>query len=141
MSLEKLIAVTGMSGIQKLIANRTNGLIVEELVTGKRKFVPSRGHQFTPLESIGVFTDDGETIELKKVFEAMLNLQASNPPIDPESPSKDLQEYFAQVLPNFDRDKVKISDIKKMIKWFGILLAQGILSPEKENKDSRGEEE
>ena len=139
MSLEKLIAVTGMSGIQKLIANRTNGLIVEELGTGKRKFVPSRGHQFTPLESIGVFTDDGETIELKKVFEAMLNLQASNPPIDPESSSKDLHEYFAQVLPTYDRDKVKISDIKKMIKWFGILQAQGILSLE--NKDARGEEE
>ncbi|MFN7117150.1 MAG: DUF5606 domain-containing protein [Saprospiraceae bacterium] len=130
MNLEKLVAITGMSGIYRMVANRTNGLIIEELDSGKRKFVPARGHNFTPLESIGIYTQDGETTELKNVFTNMLAQVESNPPVSPEASNQELQAYFAQVLPEFDRDRVRISDIKKMIKWFGILHSNGMLLAE-----------
>ena len=127
MNLEKLVAITGMSGIYRMIANRTNGLIIEELDSKKRKFVPSRGHQFTPLESIGIYTQDGETTDLKQVFEQMLEQVESNPPVSAEASNVELQTYFAKVLPTYDRDRVRISDIKKMIKWFKILQENGML--------------
>lgn len=59
MNLDKLVAVSGMSGVYRMSANRSNGLIVEEIPTGKLKFASVRKHQFTPLESIGIYTDDG----------------------------------------------------------------------------------
>lgn len=139
MNLEKLVAITGMSGIYRMVANRTNGLIIEELNSGKRKFVPSRGHQFTPLESIGIYTQDGETTDLKNVFASMLEQVESNPPVSAEAANAELFAYFAQVLPDYDRDRVRISDIKKMIKWFGILHENGML--EKEATPAPTEEE
>lgn len=140
MNLEKLVAITGMSGIYRMVANRTNGLIIEELDSGKRKFVPSRGHQFTPLESIGIYTQDGETTELKNVFTNMLAQLETNPPISPDAPNKELQAYFAQVLPEYDRDRVRIGDIKKTIKWFGILNSNGMLLAEATPSASEEEE-
>lgn len=139
MNLEKLVAITGMSGIYRMVANRTNGLIIEELDSGKRKFVPARGHQFTPLESIGIYTSDGETTDLKNVFANMLAQIESNPPVSPDASTKELQAYFAQVLPEYDRDRVRMSDIKKMIKWFDILRQNGMLQTEA--ADSASEEE
>ena len=69
MNLEKIVSVTGMSGLYRVIGNRSNGLIIEDMDSGKRRFAASRQYQFTPLESLAIFTDDGESIELKKVFE------------------------------------------------------------------------
>lgn len=130
MNLEKLVAITGLPGIHRMVANRTNGLIIEELETKKRKFVPSRGHQFTPLESIGIYTQDGETTELKNVFANMLAQKDEYPPVDADASTAELHAYFAQVLPEYDRDRVRISDMKKMVKWFGILLENGMLQTE-----------
>ncbi|HMO37931.1 MAG TPA: DUF5606 domain-containing protein [Saprospiraceae bacterium] len=142
MNLEKLISVTGMAGLYRMTANRTNGLIVEELGSGKRKFAPARKHQFTPLESIGIYTDDGDTTDLKNVFERMLEQQATHPPVSAEASAKELHEYFAGILPNYDRDKVSTGDIKKIVKWFGILGTHGLLTTdETDTEDSPADEE
>jgi hypothetical protein len=140
MNLEKLVAITGMAGIYRMVANRTNGLIIEELDSKKRKFVPSRGHQFTPLESIGIYTEDGETTELKVVFTNMLEQLHSNPPVSADASNTDLHAYFAQVLPTYDRDRVRVSDMKKMIKWFGILQHTGMLQTEADPATNKAEE-
>lgn len=140
MNLENVIAVTGMSGLYRMAANRANGLIVEELGSGKRKFAPARRHQFTPLESIGIYTNDGDTTDLKNVFSKMQEQINSHPLVDSDAPPKELHEYFANVLPNYDRDKVNTGDIKKIIKWFGILNDQGMLSSETDDS-AAGEEE
>ncbi len=130
MNLEKLVAVSGMPGVYRVASNRPNGLIVEDIPSGKLKFAPSRKHQFTPLESIGIFTDDGETAELKVVFGNMLQQLAECPPVDPGSKSEELFVYFAQILPNFDRDRVHSGDVKKVLKWFLFLQQQGIIPAE-----------
>ena len=141
MNLEKLVAVSGMPGLYRIAANRNNGLIVEDLITGKRKFAPSRKHQFTPLESIAIFTDDGDSTELKNVFRNMLQQKADNPPVSPNAASEALLEYFADILPNYDPDRVFPSDIKKVIKWFNFLTEQGLLDDTEEVQHDHGEEE
>ncbi|MBK8041798.1 MAG: DUF5606 domain-containing protein [Haliscomenobacter sp.] len=128
MDLEKFVAVSGMSGLFKLVANRNNGLILEDLNNGKRKFVPSRGNQFTPLASIGIFTNDGETAELKAVFKSMADKQEAVPLIDPGSPAEELHRYFLEILPEYDRDKVHTGDIKKVIRWFSFLQERDLLN-------------
>ena len=127
MNLKDLIAVSGISGVFKIAGNRNNGLIIEDLDTGKKKFAPSRRHQFTPLESIAIYTDDDST-ELSKVFSNMMDQLEDNPPVNPNSKPEELREYFADVLPDFDRDQVSSGDIKKVIKWFIFLNERNLLS-------------
>ena len=91
MNLEKLVAVSGRPGIFKMAANRQNGLIIEDLDNGKKFFAPSRKHQFTPLESISIYTNNEEsTAELKMVFSSMLSQLDENPPVSVKSNSSDI---------------------------------------------------
>ncbi|HRD82241.1 MAG: DUF5606 domain-containing protein [Saprospiraceae bacterium] len=141
MNLDKLVAVSGMSGVYRMSANRSNGLIVEEIPTGKLKFASVRKHQFTPLESIGIYTDDGDTAALKEVFGKMLEQVSENPPVDPSSDTQTLFEYLAKVLPNFDRDRVHAGDVKKLIRWFSFLHEHGLTQAVEEEVETTKEEE
>jgi hypothetical protein len=130
MNLEKIVSVTGMPGLYRVIGNRSNGLIIEDMDSGKRRFAASRQYQFTPLESLAIFTDDGESIELKKVFELMLAAMAETPVVAADASSDQLFAYFGSILPNYDRDRVHTGDVKKVIKWFAFLHAKGALTSE-----------
>jgi hypothetical protein len=140
MKIENIMAVSGLPGLYRMAANRNNGLIIEDLGSGKKRFASSRKHQFTPLESIGIYTDDGDTAELRIVFRNMLDQLEDNPPVDTGASTEELTEYFADILPNYDRDRVKVGDIKKVIKWFGFLQEQGLLL-EDETTSSEGNSE
>ncbi len=125
MNLEELVAVSGLPGLYKMAANRSNGLIIEDLETGKRRFASARKHNFTPLASIGIFTDDGDSVPLKDVFRNMKDQIQDNPPVEPNSSREELFEYFDDVLPNYDKERVYPKDIKKIISWFDFLQAHG----------------
>lgn len=136
MNLEKIVSVTGLPGLYQVAANRSNGLIVEDLETGKRRFVPARKHQFVPLESIAIFTDDGDSVQLANVLRNMKDQQADNPPVEANAAADTLFEYFADVLPNYDPDRVHASDIRRIIKWFNYLDSYQLLdtTPQEEEE-------
>jgi len=136
MSLEKLVVVGGIAGVHKVAANRSNGLIIEDLDTGKKRFAPSRKHQFTPLESITIYTDDDEeTLELYKVFQNMFAKLEEVPLVKANSSNDDLKSYFATIIPNYDRDRVYIGDMKKIVKWFKFLNDRSLISLEEEKAE------
>lgn len=139
MKLDDLVAVSGLSGVYKMVANRSNGLIVENLDSGKRKFAPSRTHQFTPLASIGIYTDE-DTTELRLVFKAMLE-KMEELPVVVSNDNNEIRKYFREILPNYDEDRVFISDIKKVIKWFAFLNERNHLNLEDLEKPVESEED
>ena len=140
MSLEKLVVVGGIAGVHRVAANRSNGLIIEDLDTGKKRFAPSRKHQFTPLESITIYTeDDDETLELYKVFQNMFAKLAEVPLIEVNASNDDLKAYFATIIPNYDRDRVYIGDMKKIVKWFKFLNDRSLITLEEEKKEEQEE--
>ena len=140
MSLEKLVVVGGIAGVHRVAANRSNGLIIEDLDTGKKRFAPSRKHQFTPLESITIYTeDDDETLELYKVFQNMFAKLAEVPLIEVNAANDDLKAYFATIIPNYDRDRVYIGDMKKIVKWFKFLNDRSLITLEEEKKEEQEE--
>ena len=141
MKLENLIAVSGLTGLFRMAANRSNGLIVEDIKTGKRRFASARKHQFTPLESIAIYTDDGDSTELKNVFRNMHQQLEDNPAPSTSASSNELHEYFADILPNYDRDRVFTGDIKKVIKWFNYLQESDLLTIEDDTEQPSAEEE
>lgn len=121
---ESIVSVSGLSGLYRVAANRHNGLIIEDLNTGQRRFAPTRNHQFSLLASIGIYTQDG-TEDLKSVFARMFASELPLP--DANAPEWDLRDYFKQILPEHDEDMVRIADIRKVIKWYGYLKERNLL--------------
>ena len=120
MEFKEIIAVTGQPGLKKLVANRNDGLILSELDGSNKKFYSNRQHMFSPLENIAIYTDE-DTVALLDVLIEMKNQKSKNAPVDANAGNDVLRNYLGTILPNFDRERVNISDIKKLIKWFAIL--------------------
>lgn len=131
MKLDEFVAVSKLPGLYRMVANRSNGLIVEDLDSGKRRFASARQHDFTPLASIGIYTED-DTSELSQVFTNMLEQFDTNPPVSPNVSAEEISTYFGTILPEFDRDRVHTRDIKKVIKWFTFLKERDLLKPAEE---------
>ncbi len=122
MEYNKLISVTGFSGLFELVSSKTDGAIVRSLEDNTTKFVSSRLHQFSHLETIEVYTTE-ENVNLIDIFKVMDTAEAALPA---EKDNKAVKAYFEQVYPNMDFDRVYSSDMKKMVRWFGVIKKQQI---------------
>src|ERR1700750_523645 len=105
MEYNKIIAVTGLPGLYELLSSKSDGAIVRSLEDKSTRFVSSRVHNFTPLESIEVFTT-GENVNLAEVFKAMLEQEAKTAPLDAKADNNAVKAYFQSVFPTFDEDRV-----------------------------------
>jgi hypothetical protein len=124
--VKNFVAVGGKSGVFKLITVRGNGIIIEDFDTKQREFVALRQHEFSPFETISLYTHD-DTKMLGEVMTTMKEQLADNPPPSEKSDSKILRAYMTAILPDHDRERVHTSDIKKLIKWFNFLNSRDLL--------------
>ncbi|MFN5423151.1 MAG: DUF5606 domain-containing protein [bacterium] len=122
MEYNKLISVTGFSGLFELISSKTDGAIVRSLDDNSTKFVSSRIHQFSHLESIEVYTND-ENINLADLFKKM---DTSGTALPSEKDNKAVLEYFKTITPELDFERIYASDMKKMVRWFNIIKKNNI---------------
>jgi hypothetical protein len=122
MEYSKLISITGLNGLFELVGSKTDGAIVKSLEDKTTKFVSSRVHNFSHLESIEVYTIR-ENVNLVDVFQAMGNSKEALPS---DKDAAAVKAYFQKVYPDMDFDRVYASDMKKMIKWFAIIKANNI---------------
>lgn len=134
MNLDKYIAVSGLPGLYEIVNSRNNGLLVSDIDTKKTKFVSMRKHQFTPLATVAIYTYDDAT-ELKVIFKTMMEQMEENPPVSVKEKSDVIREYFGTILPDHDEDRVQISDIKKVIKWFNFLNERSLLTFESDEEE------
>ena len=135
-----ILAISGKSGLYELVTRSSNGLIVENITDHKR--VPAfASDRVTSLGDIAMYTDD-EDKPLGEIMSALRDKETGKPAsIDYKKASgAELQEYFASFLPNFDRDRVHTSDIKKLIQWYNILVNAGITDFEESLKPTSQEE-
>lgn len=117
MEYNKIVAITGMNGLYELISSKTDGAIVRSLSNNSTKFVTSRVHNFSHLETIEVYTVN-ENVNLVTIFNIMENSEEAIPDVKNAGAVK---AYFQSVYPDIDFNRVYMSDMKKMIKWFEIL--------------------
>ena len=117
MEYNKLISVTGFSGLFELVTSKTDGAIIRSLEDDTTKFVSNRQHQFSHLESIEVYTDD-DNVNLADIFNAMTELNIELPS---EKDNKAIRAYIEKVYPKMDFEKVYNSDMKKMVRWFTLI--------------------
>ena len=137
MILKDLLAIAGSPGLYKFIAQGKNAVIVEHLETGKRTSAHAAA-KVSSLEDIAIFTETGE-VALSDVFDTIFEKEEGKKSIDHKSSPGELKEYFEEILPEYDRDRVYVSDMKKMIQWYNILHSLDLL--EKEEKKDEDEAE
>jgi ubiquinone biosynthesis protein Coq4 len=124
-NIREILSISGYSGLFQYISQSRNGVIVEGVEDKKRMNAYSH-YKVSSLGDIAIFTDDKE-VPLKVVITTMKE-QAQGQPFLADKPSdKQLKEAFATVLPNYDRERVYVSDIKKLFNWYNILQRNNML--------------
>lgn len=138
--LQTVLAISGKPGLYKLISRGNNSLIVEALDETHRRQPAFATDRVTSLADIAMFTDSDD-VPLYKVLTALKELEGGKTSTlnYKKASGEELREYFAKVLPDFDRDRVHNSDIKKLIQWYNILITSGIDDFEKDMKPTEGD--
>lgn len=123
MNYNKIVSVTGLSGLFELVSSKADGGIVRSLEDKSTRFVSNRVHNFSHLESIEIFTTK-DNVNLVDIFTEMKNSKEALP--DGKADAKAIKAYFEKVYPDMDFERVYGSDMKKMIKWFDVLNTAGV---------------
>lgn len=123
--LKKILSISGKQGLFKLVSQAKGMLIVESLLNGRR--MPAYAHdKVTSLADISIYTE-GEDIPLRDVFEKIKQKeQGKTVQIQPDTDGSAYKKYLASVLPEYDKDRVYLSDIKRIINWYNFLVDKGL---------------
>ena len=135
MTLEGIIAITGKTGLYKVISQGKNVVIVESLADKKRMPITDRHHANT-LEDIGIYTYE-DTKPLSEIFDNIAIKENATKTISHKANKEELVAYFTDVLPDFDKERVYISDIKKVIQWYNAMQTAGLIELPKSKKTKK----
>lgn len=126
--IKEILAVTGKPGLYKLVSRGNKMLIVETLDAQKKKMPVYVTNQVVGLGDISVYTDDGKDIPLAQVFDN-IGKAFELKPVDVDykkATPEDIKDWMLKVLPNYDTDRVRVGDMRKMLQWYNILVNNGI---------------
>lgn len=140
--LKTILSISGKPGLYKLISQGKNMLIVESIDADKKRFPAYGNEKIISLADIAMYTNDAE-VPLRDVLVSMKEKESgAAASLDPKKANADqLREYLAIVLPDFDRDRVYPGDIKKLISWYNILIANGIADFKEEAEEEEAKAE
>ena len=140
MALDKILAISGKPGLYLLKTQTRTGFVAESMIDGKRVTIGLR-HNVSILSEIAIYTLEKE-IPLVEVFKKIKEKEGEGPTSVSHKDSKDkLEEYFFDVLPDYDEDRVYASDIKKVIQWYNLLQSKGMTDFEEETNEAEEVEE
>lgn len=135
MDITKVVAISGFPGLYKVIAQANNGLIVESLIDKKRMPAYS-SYKISGMEDISMFTT-GEDKPLKEVFKAIFEKEKGGPAIDHKSSDDEIRNYFSVVVPDHDKERVRVSDMRKAIQWYNIIQKTELITAEEPMEDEK----
>jgi len=131
--LKGILAIAGQPGLFKVISEGKNNVIIESLITGKKSTAYADAKMST-LEDIAIYTSE-EDMPLKKVFKKIADKENGGQAISIKSTPEEIKKYFGEVLPEYDKERVYFSDIKKVIIWYNLLNEKGLLNFEDEKPE------
>lgn len=136
MDLSNILSITGKGGLFKLISRTPNSFIVESLEDAHR--FPAFSHDgVATLDNIAIFTEESE-VSLQSVFQSMFKKENGAKVVIPKD-NNALKSYFAEVLPEYDRERVYVSNIKKVLAWYNILVDHNLVDLEEEKTEEAAE--
>ncbi|MFM9028728.1 MAG: DUF5606 domain-containing protein [Bacteroidota bacterium] len=134
MELKDIISVPGMGGLYKVIGNNKAGFIVESLADGKRTMV-NASQRIMTLVDVAIYTS-GQERPLREVFLSIQSKEGDKLSVDPKSDDATLKSYFASIVPDYDTDRVYVSDIRKVLNWYNLLNGKVDFSKVSDESDS-----
>ena len=138
MELEGIINVSGKPGLFKVISKSNNTVIIESLTDKKRTAIYSH-NQANLLNEIGIYTYN-DTVPISDIFIKIAEKTSCGPSINHKSSKDDLINFFREILPEYDEDRVYISDIKKVIQWYNIMQSVDLIKIQKNKNENKKEE-
>ncbi len=142
MSLDKILSITGKPGLYELKARTRAGFIAESLLDGKKQAVGAHNN-VSMLSEIAIYTYT-EEVPLRNVFQKIVEKADAKETISHKGSKKELENFFREILPEYDEERVYVSDIKKIVQWYNLLIKHGFSDfseiPE-DSKESKTEEE
>lgn len=131
--LKGILAISGQPGLFKLVSNAKNAIIVESLIDKKR--IPAyASSKISALEDISIFTDEGD-VNLSVVFKSISEKENGGEAISHKASGNELKSYMKDILPNYDQDRVYVSDMKKIFQWYNLLHKNELLDFDKEEAE------
>ncbi len=138
MDLKGILAITGKPGLYKLISQTKTGALVESLVDKKR--MPAFAHErISSLKDITMFGNE-EDKPLIDIFQNIYKMEDGKECISHKSSEKELKDYMEKVFPDYDKDRVHLSDMKKLFSWYNILLTNNLIDLEQPEQAKQEEE-
>lgn len=138
MDLTEILSISGKPGLYKMISQTKTGMLVESMNDQKR--FPVFAHEkISSLEEISIFTETDD-IPLKEVFQKINTMMEGDKAPSHKSPANELKDFFEDVVEDYDKERVYVSDIKKVIQWYNILLEKELLDFTEEEKETEEEE-
>ena len=140
MDISKILSISGRPGLWEMKAQTRGGVLAESLLDGKKVPVNIK-HNISILSEIAIYTYTDE-VPLREVFQKIGEKENFQACIDPKSSKNVLVDYFREILPEFDEDRVYASDIKKVLQWYNILIEKGTTTflAEETEEDNKTEE-
>ncbi len=133
MSFSEILAISKLPGLYQMHKHRADGLIVKSLQDDKVFFAASRAHSFTPLDNITIYTSE-EPMEL---LEVMLKIKEKKSVLpNHKADPAELKKFFSSVISNYDEERVYISDIQKIVKWYNLLADKDLIKPAESAADA-----
>ncbi len=134
--LKGILSISGQPGLFKLVAETKNSIIVESLVNGKRMPAYSTS-KISTLSDISIFTESGEIL----LTDLFLKIKESGKSVSTKASANEIKAFFEEVLPEYDKDRVYISDMKKVIQWYELLSELNLLTETEEKTEEDKKEE
>lgn len=125
MKLRDILAISGEPGLYNYIAGSRNGVIAESLVDGKRKNFSGTHSRVSSLAEISIFTEDDD-VALAEVLTSLFAHTKGEQTLSHKASEVELRSLFDEVLPNYDRERFHLSDMRKLVQWFNILVKAGM---------------
>lgn len=130
MNLTGIIAITGMPGLYKVLGQTGGGVIVESLLD-KKRFPVFGANKISALEDISMFTT-GDDKPLSEIIQTIFDKEKGGPCVDHKADDKTIIAYFAEILPDYDKERVYVSNMRKLFSWYNILQSTDNLKQEAE---------
>ena len=134
--LKEILSISGKPGLQKLISNSSNAIIVESLLDGKR-FPAYSNAKIIALEDISIYTES-EDMPLKEVLKRMHTKANGAQTINHKESTEKVLAYFDEVVPEYDKERVYVSDMRKIIQWYNLLVSKECLNFDEEETEEKG---
>ncbi|MCD7963104.1 MAG: DUF5606 domain-containing protein [Rikenellaceae bacterium] len=138
MDLKDILTISGQPGLYKFVAQSSNGIIVESLADCKRSNV-SASSRVSSIGEIAIYTDSDD-MPIEKVFQSIYRDTDGKETISHKSSADELKSYFEKILPEYDRDQVHVSDMKKVLSWYNILNSKGMIDLIEKEEEEVAEE-